>query len=147
MQNGSGGRDNDYDDDECDAWHAMTMVMVMVVLTVWLVMYLCVFLVEATGDYIWSKLLYDSRYMLTSKSMNADSVVASSLRLCPRGFLHRLRMGWFSRHRVLFFRRFILPGHVVQKIVVSVIESLDLGSRSVYCLMLALLRHGASKHH
>ena len=105
------------------------MVMVMVVLTMWLVMYLCVFLVEATGDYIWSKRLYDSRYMLTSRSMNADSVVASSLRLCPRGFLHRLRMGCFSRHRVLFFRRFILPGHVVQKIVVSVIESLDLGSR------------------
>ena len=40
MQNGSGGRDNDYDD-ECAAWHAMTMVMVMVVLTMWLVMYVC----------------------------------------------------------------------------------------------------------
>ena len=60
MQNGSGGRDNDYDD-ECAAWHAMTVVMVMVVLTMWLVMYVCVFLVEATGDCMWSKLLYDSR--------------------------------------------------------------------------------------
>lgn len=39
----------------------MTMVMVMVVLTMWLVMYVCVFLVEATGDCMWSKLLYDSR--------------------------------------------------------------------------------------
>ena len=53
----------------------------------------CVSLVEPTGECGWSKLLYGSRYMLTSRPMNADSVVASALRLCPRGFLHRLAMG------------------------------------------------------
>ena len=55
--------------------------------------FVCVFVVEPTGDCGWSKLLYGSRYMLTSRPMNADSVVASAPRLCPQGFLHRLVMG------------------------------------------------------
>ena len=55
--------------------------------------FVCVFVVEPTGDCGWSTLLYGSRYMLACRPMNADSVVASALRLCPRGFLHRLAMG------------------------------------------------------